>query len=266
LYRLEVASRLMESLGLNEGAERLLNDYVSQEPRGIIAMAAYLGRAGQTERAFALLDEARKNQPATEILPVAMEALRRHPENITKERFQIVEDWAKAALQGESNLVQVKLLLAEIYDLQGRYPEVISIYRELLAGKEATAYQKALVKNNLAFILAVTKESPQATAEALSMTEEAIQILGPTSDLLDTRALAYLANGKTKEALADLQLAIADAPSTSKYFHQALAEKQVGNGEAAKAALAKVQEAPDEVKRFTPLEKQALTKLIAELQ
>jgi len=266
LYRLEIAARLMETLGLNEAAERLLNDYMNQEPRGTIALAAFLGRAGQTERAFALLDDTRKNQPATEVLPVAMEALRRHPDKVTKERFQIVEDWAKAALQGESNTVQVKLLLAEIYDLQGRYPEVVSIYRELLAGKEANEYQKALVKNNLAFILAITKETPQAAAEAVKMTEEAIQILGPTSDLLDTRALAYLADGKTKEALADLQIAIADSPSTSKYFHQALAEKEAGNVEAAKTALAKVQESPIEAARFTPLEQKTLAKLTAELQ
>lgn len=266
LYRLEVAARLMETLGLNEGAERLLNDYMNQEPRGTIAMAAFLGRAGQTERAFALLDETRKNQPATQVLPVAMEALRRHPDKVTKERFDIVEEWAKAALQGESNAVQVKLLLAEIYDLQGRYPEVVSIYRELLAGKEASEYQKALVKNNLAFILAITKESPQAAAEATKMTQEAIQILGPTSDLLDTRALAYLAEGKNKEAIADLQIAIEDSPSTSKYFHLAIAEKEAGNVEAAKTALAKAQESPLDIARFTPLEKKSLAKLTAELQ
>ena len=41
LYRLEEVSKVMENLGLVEAAERLLNDYVSQDPRGgTIAMAA----------------------------------------------------------------------------------------------------------------------------------------------------------------------------------------------------------------------------------
>lgn len=266
LYRLEIASRLMETLGLGEAAERLLNDYMSQEPRGTIALAAYLGRAGNLDRAFALLEEAGKNQKATETLPVAMEALRMHPDKLTNERAQIVEGWAKAALELEADPIQIRLLQAELYDLQGRYPEVIKIYRDILADKKARPDQKALVKNNLAFILAVKRESPESGAEAVKLVQEAIQIIGPTSDLLDTRALAYLADGKVKEAIADLDVAIADNPNTSKYMHQALAEMQAGNVQAAKVAFAKVQEAPTDVARFTPLEKQTFTKLTAELQ
>ncbi len=265
LFRLELVARLMETLGLNDAAERLLNDYMNQEKRGTIALAAFLGRAGNIDRAFALLEEARKNQPATEVLPVAMEGLRRHPDKISKERFDIVEGWAKQALESEANSVQIKLLLAEIYDLQGRYPEVISIYRDVLADKKADAFQKALVKNNLAFVLALSKDSPDSGAESLKLAQEAVQMIGPTSDLLDTRALAYLADGKTKEAIADLDIAIADSPSASKYLHKALAEKTAGNAEKAKEALTKAQESPDEVRRFTPLEQQTLSKLNAQL-
>ena len=95
--------------------------------------------AAEVEKAFAMLEEARKNQPVVELIPTAVEALRRFPAEATKERLRKLEDWANAGLQTESDVQQIKLLLAEIYDLEGRYSEVAKIYREVLANKDATA-------------------------------------------------------------------------------------------------------------------------------
>lgn len=266
LHRLELVSNMMESLGLLEGAERLLNDYMAQEPRGSIAMAAFVGRRGDIDRSFALLQEARKNQPVIEILPCALAALRTHRDQATPERFKLLEEWVQSGLQDEANTQQIKLLLAEVYDLQGRYPEVMKTYREILDSKQANAYQKALVKNNLAFILALTSEQSNNAAEALKMIEEAIQVMGPTSDLLDTRGLAYLGQGKAKQAIADLRTSIVDGPSANKYFHLALAEKQGGNVDAARAALAKSQEMGSDVNQLTAVEKKKLEQLEAQLK
>lgn len=263
LFRLELVSKMMESMGLLEGAERLLNDYMSQEPRGAIAMAAFVGRRGDVDKAFVLLEEARKNQPVTEILPVALEALRLHRDKASKEKYELLEAWVQAGLQDEANAQHIKMLLAEIYDLQGRYADVIKTYKEVLANKDITLFQRAQVQNNLAFILALSKEN---AAESLKMTNEAIQVLGPISDLLDTRALAYLAVGKPKEAVADLQTAIADAPSGGKYFHLALAEQQAGNLEGARAALAKSEELGANVNQLTELEKKSYNQLVAALK
>lgn len=234
--------------------------------RGTIAMASYLGRRGDIDRAFVLLEEARKNQPMIEILPCALEALRGHRDMATKEKFKMLEEWVGTGLKGEANPQQIKLLLAELYDLQGRYPEVISTYRDILADEEANAYQKALVKNNLAFVLAITKESPLALAEALKITDEAIRVLGPTSDLLDTRGLVYLSMAKSNEALADLRTAIAADASSTKYFHLAMAEKQAGNVEAARTALAKAVEMGIDANQFTSLEKANFEKLKTDLK
>jgi tetratricopeptide (TPR) repeat protein len=263
LFRLEQVSKMMESMGLLEGAERLLNDYMSQEPRGAIAMAAFVGRRGDVDKAFVMLEEARKNQPVTEILPVALEALRLHRDKASSEKYKLLEEWIQAGLQDEANLQHIKMLLAEVYDLQGRYADVIKTYKEVLASKDINIYQRAQVQNNLAFILALTKEN---AAEALKMTNESIQVLGPISDLLDTRALAYLAAGKPKEAIADLQTALADAPSGGKYFHLALAEQQAGNLEGARAALAKSEELGATVNQLTELEKKSYNQLVAALK
>ncbi len=270
LFLLEKVANLLEELKQFAAAEKLLNEYMSLEPRGTIAMAAFLGRRGDVEKAFGLLEEARKNQPAVEILPCALEALRMHPEKASKERFATVEDWTNSGLKQEANSQQIQLLAAELYDLEGRYPEVVKIYRDLLNNPEANEHQKAVVKNNLAFILAITSNAPGTAAESLKLTNEAMRVLGPNSDLLDTRALGYLAKDDVKNALADLRAAVLDAPlsplSASKYFHLAEAEQRANNIEKAREALDKAQTSGLDVNKLTPLEKQNYKRLSDELK
>jgi len=266
LGMLAEVSRILEGLEQYDAAEKMLKEYVSLEPRGTIDMAAFLGRRGQVDLAFDMLTEARKNQSVAELLPCALEALRRHPEQATKERFKMLEDWALSGVQVEADAQQIKLLMAEMYDLQGRYSEVIQIYRDLLNNKESTAMQLAIVKNNLAFLLAVTKQQPGSGAEALKLISDAMKVMGPTPDLLDTRALAYLAQGNAKLAVADLRSAATDTPSVAKYFHLAQAEKQANNVEAAREALAQAQELGVDLNRFTPLEKKSYAELVDQLK
>ncbi len=90
-------------------------------------------------------------------------------------------------------------------------------------------------------------------------------MLGPTSDLLDTRALAFLAQGKVEQAAADLRAAVGDRPTTSKYYHLAQVEKKLGNNDAARDAIAKAQELHGEHNPFTPAEREGFRRLKREL-
>jgi predicted Zn-dependent protease len=141
--------------------------------------------------------------------------------------------------------------------LEGRYDEVIKIYREMLASGKLNPQLKAIVQNNLAFVLAAINPTPERGAEAQKLIEEAIRVLGPTSDILDTRAIAYLAQGKPDLAAADLKTALVDRPTTAKYYHLAQVEKQLGNVDAARAAITKAQELHGEHNPFTPAERKA---------
>jgi tetratricopeptide (TPR) repeat protein len=263
MNRLAEVAMLLEQLGQYDDAQQMLDEYVSQDKRGTIALAAFLGRRGQVDKAFELFEEARKSQSVGEVLPVALETLRYNPDQATSERFQTLEQWAQAGLQVEGNVPRIKLLLAEINDLQGRYNEVVKLYREVLAAKETTAAQAALVKNNLAFILAVTK---QDLPEALRLIDESINVMGPMSDLLDTRGLIYLNQGNLPQAMADLKLSASDSPTLSKYLHLALAEKQADNLEGAREALAQAEELGDNLSRLTPLERKSYQQLVNELK
>ena len=140
--------------------------------------------------------------------------------------------------------------------MEGRSTEAIKLYRAALADPKLTPLQKAIVQNNLAFVLALTKQSP---AEAVSLTNEAIKIVGPRSDLLDTRALAYMADGKADQALHDLRLAASDSPTPTKYFHLAQAEKQANHIEAAREAMASANKLGGvKLGQLSPIEPQAL--------
>ena len=263
LHLLLDVARLLEELNLNDAAEKLLSEYISQEPRGVVDMAAFAGRRGDVTKAFSLLDQGRKARPINDILTVGLDTLRRNPEQASKERFASLHAWAEAALENEANPLPIKLFQAEIYDLEGRQADAVKIYREALTAKESNPMQRAIVENNLAFILATTKADG---AEALKLADEAMHIVGPTADLLDTRALAYLAQGKTDQALDDLQLATADSPSGSKFFHLAQAEKQANHLDAAREALAKAQKAGVALGQFSPTERRLYSQLVDELK
>ena len=61
-------------------------------------------------------------------------------------------------------------------------------------------------------------------------------------------------------------LGSADAPTTSKYFHLALAEKLSNNLDAARAAIAKAQELGQKSGPLTPMERTRYQTLIEELK
>jgi tetratricopeptide (TPR) repeat protein len=200
-----------------------------------------------------------------DILPVALANIRAFPEKATPEQFKQFEQWAKTALEQTNDQERLKMLLAELYDLEGRYDEVTKIYRELLANEKTSRVIRAYAQNNLAFILAAVNPSPERGAEAEKLIEQAIAIMGPTSDLLDTRALTYLAQGKVDQAAADLKAAVGDQPTTSKYYHLAQVEKKMGNVDGAKAAIAKAVELHGDRNQFTPVERRGYEQLKSEL-
>lgn len=255
-----------EALKLYDAADRLYDEYATLEPRqGKLALAAYRGRRGDLEQSLDLLEQSRESAAMFEIMPVALTNIRSFPAKATPQQFKQLEQWAQAALEQTNDPERLKLLIAELYDLQGRYDDVVKVYRDLLADEKTSRINRAIVQNNLAFILAAVKPTVQSGAEAQNLIEQAIAVLGPTSDLLDTRALTFLAQGKVDQAAADLRTAVEDRPTTAKYYHLAQVEKKLGNVDAAKTALVKAEELHGERNQFTPVERQGYERLKSEL-
>ena len=132
--------------------------------------------------------------------------------------------WFVKALREDPDSLVLTLLQSELRELQGRSGEVESIYRGLLARKDLTPIQTAIVSNNLAYSLA----RPETSAEAKKLIDAAILELGPQPDLLDTRGVVLIAAGENRRAIEALEEAIL-VPSPTRYMHLAaaqLADKQ----------------------------------------
>lgn len=139
----------------------------------------------------------------------------------------------------ESKLVDsVNLTWNEIdyHDIRQDYKRLEPIYQGLLNDPTVKDFDKALIRNNLAYGYAITNQGDKA----LDAIGDAISQLGPRSDFLDTRGLAYLSSNKVDLALKDLHEAVAGGDgSASTYFHLALAEWKGKNTKEAQEALAR---------------------------
>ena len=55
-----------------------------------------------------------------------------------------------------------------------------------------------------------------------------MDILGRSPDILDTRAVVFIANNQFDEAIEDLKLSVTDNPTAAKYFHKTIAHLGAG--------------------------------------
>ena len=129
-------------------------------------------------------------------------------------------------------------VLAELHGQQGQYDKSIADYRGVLA-KNPRSY---LLMNNLAVTLA---RSGQNLDEALGLANDALKISGPMADVLDSRAIVYIARKEYDKALEDLAAAVQDDKgSPEKRFHQAWAYSLAGKRTEASGAWLPRQDRP----------------------
>ncbi len=241
----------METLGkFNKGfyklAERQWQQYVKarpQEDRYLIEFLARVPEAARLDQAFDMAEKKLANavrngdqQQVVQIVNMGIDSLRRHRRHLSADspQFGRIAKWLQAARQAGLPDLTIAWLETEFYDLQGDRAKLEELYRSILARNDLDEYQRAVVQNNLAFLLAVSRRGE----EALQVIGNAIDQLGPRADLLDTRAMAHLASGRYEAAIKDLRTAIADGGGTvGMLFHLALAEYQAGDREQAAAAL-----------------------------
>jgi tetratricopeptide (TPR) repeat protein len=129
-----------------------------------------------------------------------------------------------------------------LYDVQKKYAEAAEIYAKLLKRDDLTGLRRAVVLNNLAYLVALAGNAAAQNDDPLKLVNEAAQIMGPNSDILDTRAVVYIASGRYQDAIDDLELAVTDGPTPSKYFHKAQAHLGAKQNAAALEAWKKAED------------------------
>jgi Flp pilus assembly protein TadD len=253
-----------------KGAEALalLRSYAEApgaRPERLLLYAGLHGRLGQVQEALDACEQARAKCPPEAVGGAAVAVLRaaRGRPDVKEDvwRAQAVRAvvWLKEAAAKAPDSVVLRLQTADLLDLLGREAEVEGLYRQVLQRDP----RNHVALNNLAWLLG---KRPGGAAEGLKVIGQAIDAHGPRPELLDTRAVLYLAMNEPAKAVADLEHAVADGPTPTKFYHLARAHHQARDVVAARRALARATEGGLTEERLPPPEREAFRRLRAELK
>jgi cellulose synthase operon protein C len=233
-------AELLEQIGQPDQAEKLWRQYVEYNPQRSLLLAAFLARRGKVDEALNIAEQVRKSESTLSVLQVIAIAGRQRLHPLTQPQAQRIEQWFTRALRDDPDSTSLQIIWADFLDSQGRYDEMEKVYRSILSRSDVPAKDRALVANNLAFVLAI---QGRQLDEAKKLTDETVAYLGPISDTLDTRGMVSLAKGDTKQAIRDLTEAVAIlAPQPAKYVHLALAQAAANDMSSARDSIDKAKE------------------------
>ena len=270
---------IMEELGQIEPgfyklAEKQWAKYVKMRPQDSRRLVEYYTRVPQAERlgdALGLCEKevakAIKAKDANALkyyMNVALQGLRTNKQYVdsNSEHFDRVSKWFNAAKKYKMDDLHLGWIEIDFHDIRGDFTRLDSMYRDFLTRADVTDLQKAIIRNNLAFQLAVNGRGD----EAVEVIGDAIDQLGPRADFLDTRALAYLSSGDSGNAIKDLLLALKSGDGTAPmHFHLALAYAE-SDKEKAGIELKKALDMGLTEGKVSPAEAKLLTRLKTQLK
>ncbi len=252
-------AKLLEEFGQYGPALKLFERAASgrpDRPERALALAAFLGRRNRVADALDLCEKiwasCRPEDAAATIAAVLYSA------PIDDAHCRRAAQLIEAEMQKSAKEPGLLFHLGNIRSLQGRYQDAEALYRQAFALDQTNSGPLT----NLAWLL-VRREGKGT--EALQLVSEAILKDGPTPDLLDTRALAYMATGQRDLAIKDLEDAIAVRPSPLKYVHLAQAYLLAKRRNDASSALLDARAAGLSEEGLSPLERENCQRLVQEL-
>jgi Tfp pilus assembly protein PilF len=256
---LELRAQLLNASGKDDLAYEALKAHVTRtdaRPEDVLQLAKFLGLRGRVDEALDLCEKAWRDCPPLIVGAASLGVVR--DGKAQDSACARVDGWLRQALSKDQDNLALRLYLADLSDLRGRFADAEAGYRQVLERDE----RNVIALNNLAWLLAFHAEPP---ADALAMIERSIQVQGPRAELLDTRGVVQLALGKTEAAVADFVTATADAPTPTRLFHLARAHQRGNNREAALTALRRAQTAGLKPEQLHPLERQMYQVVVAAL-
>jgi tetratricopeptide (TPR) repeat protein len=254
---------LLEELKQIGAAEELYRAALakSASPENTSALALFLGRQGRIDDALDLCEQLYKTGRVETAVGASLTVLFRAKP--TRSQCERVADWLSIAMKQENKQENKAILFdyrGALYFLQEDYGGAKDAYRDALKHKanDLTAL------NNLAALLALQHTKLD---EALELVQRAMAISGPGQpDLLDTRGLVYIAQGKGELAVKDLEAAVAEKSQAGQYFHLAQAYQLTKNGtSAARMAMADGKNVGLSLEGLHPLEREAYRQLCSQL-
>lgn len=241
---------------LDSEAENLYRHAVQRQPGQILGWLSFLSRRGRVADAFDLCDRAWQKMSPEQAAQLAIAGASSNV--FSSDQISKIELYMTKAIAADPDSESLKVSMADLRGLQGRYDDAVAMFRQILSQNPDSI--SAL--NNLGWLLALWKEKPQ---EALPFIERAIELAGPAPQFLDTRACVRIALGELDKAIDDLEDALDESPSAVSYLHLATANFERDDISEARLALRLAEENGLDVNRLHPLEREKYEQLIEQL-
>lgn len=218
----KIADLLANELGDEETALTIYRFLASRNPNKALKLAEFLGQRRDVSECIELLDKVYNPEVAASIVQSGIRVLRARRIDVGDQFDAQLQQWIDRGLRENPGFLALKMQQAEFYEVQQDYRKATAAYRELLKRRDLEGRSRAIVLNNLSYLLALDRGSAN-TAEAMRLVREAVQILGPTADILDTRAVVFISQKRFEDAADDLELSLTENPTASKHFHMTVA-------------------------------------------
>lgn len=241
VQRLGMLANLLIELDDIDSAEKIYRHIAALNPNRIPGLAAFLGTHRSVDQCFEKLNEVYSSERIPALLQVALSVVRKQREKVQDKFDAQIQTWLDTGLRENPDSITLLMDQADFYDIQKRYKDSADVYRNLLKRDDLTGVRRAIVLNNLSFLVALDSSSATKDIDALKLVEEAKDILGPNPDILDTRAVVRISRKEYQDAIQDLELSVTDNPTASKYFHKAHAHLLAGENRAAVQAWEKAE-------------------------
>lgn len=216
-------AELFSQLEEYEAAETLYRFIAGKDPRFIPSLIVFLGTKRDVKDSFDMLEQLQGKLSPPVLIQSALAVLRERRNDVGNEFDGQLQTWLDRALRENPESITLLLQRAELHDMRGEYPQAAEIYRGLRNREDVEGRERAIILNNLAFLLALGGTEEATNGESLRLVEEAIELNGPSADILDTRAVVYNAQKQYSQAIADIDQSLMDTPTASKWYHKAVA-------------------------------------------
>ena len=231
-------ARFLEEIEMNDEAERFYRAAEKAQPQFKLELAAFLARTGRLDEAFDLCEEQLSDRTIIAVTRIGIMGLTASQGKVTQDAaaFARVEDWIAKGLRDLPDSKAMQLHHAYLGELKCDYDLARQTYRQYLSRNDLTFQERAIASNNLAMLLAGANQCDSARRRI----DKAIELVGPTAAMLDTRALVRLCDSDVESieaAIEELQLARAVSSEPVIGLHLAVAFSAGGDFTAAQAAL-----------------------------
>jgi len=257
-------ARLLEELKHVAAAEQMYLRCSRIEPGTRLELANFYGRQQDLKNAFEILEElAISSKNLENIIHVGVQAIRFNRLNVGDSYDAVVQGWLDKGLRENPDSAKLLFALSDFEESQQKYAEAEKTYLRLIEHPDLDEQRRSIVLNNLAFLLGMRQQDPK---RALGYIEEAIEVMGPTPDLLDTRGIVHAADQNYDAAVADLELALQQKKDPSIYLHLALVHSSGGDLETARATLKMAEQAGLDPRLLKPFERDLYQELRKQLE